>query len=105
MIWHRPRAERLFGFDYRLEIYTPAPRRRWGYYVLPFLLGERIVARVDLKADRTAGNLIVHSVHPEAGIAPEEIAPALGDELRLMAEWLNLGSITAPKTWRKRLEV
>ncbi|MFC1457693.1 winged helix-turn-helix domain-containing protein [Microvirga arabica] len=105
IVWERTRTERLFDFRYRIEIYTPAEKREFGYYCLPFVLGERIVARVDLKADRAAGNLIVHSVHPEASVAPEEIAPALGDELRLMAEWLNLGSITAPKEWRKRLAV
>ncbi|MBM1170573.1 winged helix-turn-helix domain-containing protein [Microvirga arabica] len=105
IVWERTRTERLFDFRYRIEIYTPAEKREFGYYCLPFVLGERIVARVDLKADRAAGDLIVHSVHPEASVAPEEIAPALGDELRLMAEWLNLGSITAPKEWRKRLAV
>jgi uncharacterized protein len=105
IVWERTRTERLFDFRYRIEIYTPAEKREFGYYCLPFVLGEKIVARVDLKADRSAGNLIVHSIHPEAGMPPEEIAPALGDELRLMAEWLNLGSITAPKAWQKRLEV
>jgi len=105
IVWERTRTERLFDFRYRIEIYTPAEKREFGYYCLPFVLGERIVARVDLKADRAAGNLIVHSIHPEASVVPEEIAPALGDELRLMAEWLNLGSITAPKAWRKKLEV
>ena len=105
IVWERTRTERLFDFRYRIEIYTPAEKREFGYYCLPFVLGERIVARVDLKADRAAGNLIVHSVHPEASVPPEEIAPALGDELRLMAEWLNLGSITVPKGWRKRLQV
>ncbi|WP_201860784.1 winged helix-turn-helix domain-containing protein [Microvirga soli] len=105
IVWERTRTERLFDFRYRIEIYTPVEKREFGYYCLPFVLGERIVARVDLKADRAAGNLIVHSIHPEASVPPEEIAPALGDELRLMAEWLNLGSITAPKAWRKRLEV
>jgi uncharacterized protein YcaQ len=105
IVWERTRTERLFDFRYRIEIYTPAEKREFGYYCLPFVLGERIVARVDLKADRAAGNLIVHSVHPEASVVPEEIAPALGDELRLMAEWLNLGSITTPKGWRKPLQV
>jgi uncharacterized protein YcaQ len=105
IVWERTRTERLFDFRYRIEIYTPAEKREFGYYCLPFVLGEKIVARVDLKADRAAGNLIVHSIHPEAGMPPEEIAPALGDELHLMAEWLNLGSITAPKEWRTRLGV
>ncbi|WP_343038382.1 winged helix-turn-helix domain-containing protein [Microvirga arsenatis] len=105
IVWERTRTERLFDFRYRIEIYTPAEKREFGYYCLPFVLGERIVARTDLKADRAAGNLIVHSIHPEAGVTPEEIAPALGDELRLMTEWLNLGSITAPKEWRRRLQV
>ncbi len=104
IVWERTRTERLFDFRYRIEIYTPVEKREFGYYCLPFVLGEKIVARIDLKADRAGGNLIVHSIHPEASAEPEEIAPALGDELRLMAEWLNLGSITAPKEWRKRLQ-
>ena len=105
IVWERTRTERLFDFRYRIEIYTPAEKREFGYYCLPFVLGDKIVARVDLKADRTGGNLIVHSIHPEAGVPPEIVAPALGEELRLMAEWLNLGSITAPKPWRKGLAV
>ena len=105
IVWERTRTERLFDFRYRIEIYTPAEKREFGYYCLPFVLGEKIVARVDLKADRTGGNLIVHSIHPEAGVPPEIVAPALGEELRLMAAWLNLGSITAPKPWRKGLAV
>jgi uncharacterized protein YcaQ len=100
VVWERSRAERLFDFRYRIEIYTPAEKREFGYYCLPFLLGDRIVARVDLKADRTAGRLIVHSIHPESSALPEEIAPALGDELRLMARWLGLSDITAPRGWR-----
>jgi hypothetical protein len=105
IVWERTRTERLFDFRYRIEIYTPAEKREFGYYCLPFLLDETIVARVDLKADRASGRLIVHSIHPEASVPPEEIAPALGDELRLMAAWLGLGEIHAPKDWRRRLEL
>jgi uncharacterized protein len=99
VVWERSRAERLFGFRYRIEIYTPADKREFGYYCLPFLLGDRIVARVDLKADRAAGRLIVHSIHPEASVAPEEIASHLGDELRRMAGWLGLTDIAVPSRW------
>lgn len=105
IVWERTRAERLFDFRYRIEIYTPAEKREYGYYCLPFVLGERIVARADLKADRAKGRLIVHSIHPEPSFAPDEIAPALGEELRLMASWLQLDDIIAPKAWRARLMV
>ncbi|QJU60597.1 winged helix-turn-helix domain-containing protein [Sphingomonas sp. AP4-R1] len=92
LIFHRPRTERLFGFRYRLEIYTPAHKREHGYYVLPFLMDGAIVARVDLKADRKALSLIVQRLHVQAG-APTNWVERLLCELRLTASWLGMSRL------------
>jgi uncharacterized protein YcaQ len=93
VVWNRDRTLRLFGFHYRIEIYTPAPRRRYGYYVLPFLLGDEIVGRVDLKADRARSALLVQSAWAEPGVNEHEVAGELLEELRSMAAWLELDRI------------
>ena len=90
LIWERERTERLFGMRYRIEIYVPAPKRQFGYYVFPFLLDEELVARVDLKADRHQGKLMVQAAHLENGCDAVAVAAALADELATLTRWLGL---------------
>jgi uncharacterized protein YcaQ len=97
LIWERSRVERLFGSRIRIELYTPPPKRVQGYYVLPFLLGEEIVARVDLKSDRKRSRLLVQGAFLEPWAAAPAVAPALIQELELMASWLDLDGVEIAK--------
>jgi uncharacterized protein len=90
LIWFRPRAERLFGFRYRIEIYVPAPQRVYGYYVLPFLLDGALVARVDLKSDRQTGVLRVQGAFAEDGVDTDRVSAELAAELSTVAAWIGL---------------
>ena len=93
LVWNRARAERVFGFRYRLELYTPAARRQYGYYVLPFLSGGELVARVDLKLARSEGTLRVLGAFSEPGRKPKVVGARLAEELQLLARWLEVERI------------
>ncbi|HDH03578.1 MAG TPA: winged helix-turn-helix domain-containing protein [Actinobacteria bacterium] len=93
VVWDRARAERMYGFHYRIEIYTPEPKRVFGYYVLPILFDGQLVGRVDLKADRQAGVLRAKGAFAEPGVDRKALAPVLATELESMAGWLGLGEV------------
>jgi uncharacterized protein YcaQ len=98
LVWYRPRAERLFDFHYRIEIYVPAAQRRWGYYVLPFRIDDRIVGRVDLKADRQAGRLLVLNAHQEDGVDVGHCCCHLANELHELRDWLGLDAVSVEQS-------
>lgn len=91
--WFRPRGEQLFDFEYKIEIYVPEAKRRYGYYSMPFLLGDELVGRVDLKADRQAGALRARGTFVEEGQDPVRVGRAMAEQLEVMAAWLQMGSI------------
>jgi uncharacterized protein YcaQ len=93
VMWERGWTRAVFGFDYQIEIYVPGHKRIHGYYVLPFLMGDRFAARVDLKADRLQSTLIVHAAYLEPGFSERRVAAALAGELRSLAAWLSLEAL------------
>jgi hypothetical protein len=93
LIWERERTARLFGFDFRLEVYVPEAKRQFGYFVLPLLLGDELVGRLDVKADRKDSALRVHAAYLESGVEARRVAPFAADELGLLARWLGLGRV------------
>ncbi|HEX3407165.1 MAG TPA: crosslink repair DNA glycosylase YcaQ family protein [Caulobacteraceae bacterium] len=97
LIWRRERTERMFGVRYRIGLYTPADQRTHGYYVYPFLLGDRLAAQVDLKSDRQAGALLVQAAHLEAGAAADQVLGPLAAELRAAAAWQGLADVRIAK--------
>lgn len=97
LVWNRERTKRLFDFHYRIEIYTPSHKRVHGYYVLPYLLDEQLAARVDLKADRQRGTLLVHAVHYEPGVNRRSVRARLYEDLLVMARWLELDGVKFPR--------
>jgi uncharacterized protein len=97
VVWERKRAERLFNFHYRIELYTPQDKRKFGYYVLPFLHHGKLAGRVCLKADRAASVLKVNTAHHEPGATPKLVAESLAKELQEMAQWLGLASVSVTR--------
>jgi uncharacterized protein YcaQ len=97
LIWERARTSRLFGFDYTIEVYVPEPKRKYGYFVLPLLLGDALVARFDLKADRKLGALRVRGSYLEPGVDAPTVAPAAITELRALQEFLELDRVVVER--------
>jgi uncharacterized protein YcaQ len=101
LVYDRQRALALFDFDYKLEIYVPEAKRKWGYYVLPVLRGDRLVAKADVRADRNQGVLRVPALHMEQGTNAADV-DAARDELKALAGWLKLPRVAIKRTVRRR---
>ncbi len=97
LIWERARTTRMFAFDYRIEVYVPAAKRTYGYFVLPLLVGDQLVGRFDLKADRRTATLRVNAAHSEPGVEAADVASAAATELSSMAEWLGLDTVAVER--------